>query len=148
MTEANALKPGDTVEKVIGGQTLIMKPIPYGRLKDLMKVIFGAMDQFTSMSNKNIFLQFPKIFEDNLPKIMPLMFSDKEHPFLNQAWVDENLSLVDMREIIEKMIIINGLQSFLDKMGSPEVVVPTSASVNLGTIKPGEKKTVELKPVS
>jgi hypothetical protein len=115
------LKPGMTIEKVIGDKTLFLKPIPYGRLKDLVKVIFKAMDQFVNMSNKDIFIQFPKVFEENLPKIMPLMFSSKEHPFLNSDWIDENMSLVDMRDIIEKMIIINGLEDFLGQKGKLKI---------------------------
>jgi len=111
------LKPGMSIEKEIGGETLKLKPIPYGRLKELLKVVFTAIDQFSHMDNQSIFLQFPIIFEENLPKIMPLMFSKKEHPFLTPEWVDDNMSIVDMREIVEKMIVINGLQDFLGQKG-------------------------------
>ena len=138
MTEANALKPGDRYEKIVNGQTLILKPIPYGRLKELMKIVFGAMDQFSTMSTKNVFLQFPKVFEENMPKIMPLMFAEKEHSFLNAQWVDDNLSLLDMREIVEKMIVINGLTDFLGKMGNQ----------NQNNKVPQEKQKVEQTLVS
>lgn len=135
MTEANALKAGDKVDKIVNGQTLKLKPIPYGRLKELMRIIFAAMDQFTKLNNKDIFLQFPKVLEENLPKIMPLMFDRIEHPWLNEKWIDDNLSLVDMKEIVEKMIVINGLTDFLGKMGGAKA-------------SPAPKTKVELAPVS
>ena len=128
------IKPGDAINKIIGDQTLTLEPIPYGRLKKLMKVIFGAMDQFSNLSNKDIFQKFPAVFEKNIPEIVPLMFNEKKHPFLNQSWVDDNLSLIDMRDIVEKMIIINGMTDFLGKMGTQSPEVP--------------KRKVELTPAS
>lgn len=117
MNESKELKPGGTKKMQVGDQYLILKPIPYGRLKQIMKIVFNAMDKFTKLSNKDIFLKFPEVFEENLPKLVPLMFTEQEHPFLNSAWVDENLSIWHMRTIVEDMIVINGLQDFLGKMG-------------------------------
>ena len=124
MTESTELKPGNVAAYKIGDKTLMLRPIPYGRLKELLKIVFSAMDKFANMNNKDIFLKFPQIFEENLPKIMPLMFSEKEQPFMNAEWVDENMSLWDMRTIVERMVIINGLSDFLGKMGAGQNQAP------------------------
>jgi len=130
MTESNDLKPGAIAKMNIGNETLILEPIPYGRLKKLMSVIFAAMDKFAKMDSKNVFLALPSVFEENLPIIIPLIFDERKHQFLNQQWVDDNLTLVHMREIVDKTIQINGLRDFLGQMGAAknptprEVIVP------------------------
>jgi len=149
MTESTELKPGDTIKLLIGGKTLILEPIPYGRMKKLMKYIFSAMDEMSGLQDgKAAFTQLPAIVERYIPQIVPLIFSEKKYPFINQAWIDDNITYIHMKEIFEKGIIINGLKDFLGQMGKPTLVVPTKAAMDLagGTGTPGPLPPVATAP--
>lgn len=133
MTEANALKQGDTVDYRVGDNVLILAPIPYGQLKKINKIVFGAINQIGNLEPKEVIIKLPELFEENLGELITLMFKKKKHPFLTPEWIDENLTLVDIREIVEKAIVINGLKDFLEKMGVGEIKPATPVSLETGT---------------
>lgn len=135
MTESKDLKKGDTVRYKVGVETLVIEPIPYGRLTKIMKIVFGAIDRIGTMDNKEIIMKLPEIFEENLGPLISLIFDPRKHSFLNQAWVHDNLTLIHMEEIVERTILVNGLKDFLGRMGTKGPV-------------PLEKNTVASNPMT
>lgn len=138
MKETSDLKVGESTEVIIGDKVLVIEPMPFGRLKKVLKIVFSAIDKLQSMDTKAILVSLPEIFDKNLGELISLIFDKKTHPYLDPAWVDENVSLVQLTEIVNKAIIVNGLKDFFDKMGgktpplttgkAPEVMPTTGSS--------------------
>ena len=129
MSESNDLKAGDRCEYKVGDKTLIIEPIPYGRLSKLVKIVLGSVDNIGKMETKDVMYKLPEIFDQHLGELISLIFDKKKHPFLNKEWVNDNMSLVDMRVIIEKGVKVNGIDDFLEKTGIMKKKIPES---NLG----------------
>ncbi len=113
----NYAKPGVKIDYVIGGETLIIEPRPYGRLSALADLILGSMANIGKMESKEIMVSLPKILNDKLPEIMALLFDERKHGFLsNTSWIEDNLTFYDMKEIFYIFIKVNGLEDFLGKL--------------------------------
>lgn len=108
------LKPGNSKLYLIGDQKLVLTPVPWGQVKKLIRIIMGCVQEI-SKSAKNdadIFAMIPDFVDNNIDQILPLLFDLKKHEFLNPQWIENNLSLLDVKTIIEDAIIINGLKDF------------------------------------
>lgn len=125
--EPNGLNPGDRYEYQIADQKLIIEPIPYGRLKKLMRIVFSVMNKF-GKEEANVMMSIPQLFEDNIGELVALMFDNKKHKFLTKEWIDDNVTIVDMRRITEAAMKVNGLQDFLGKMGAKGKPAPMTAN--------------------
>jgi len=121
MSQTDQLKAGQTVEMNIGGKVLVLEPIPYGRLKKLFKIVFGVIGKISTMEQKNVMESLPDIFEENLESFCELAFDPKKHDFLTPEWVEENLTLLHIREISETLIAVNGIKDFLGRAGARQI---------------------------
>lgn len=119
MTEIKKeLKAGESVLYGIGGKDVCMSPIPYGRLKKIMKIVFEAFDELGEEDQTNsVFMRkMPELIEKNLDQLLPLMFDMNEYGFINQEWIDAYIDIPLAVRIFEDAIKINGLTSFFSKM--------------------------------
>ena len=114
------LKPGDTKTYEIEGHTLKLTPMPWGRLKKIFKVISESFSQVNDemISNQAKFIMWlADTIEVRMNDIFPLIIDQKLNPFFTQEWVDETLTIIQIQEIVQDAIVINGVTDFLDKMG-------------------------------
>lgn len=123
------LKAGDSVEFKIGGKVLVVEPIPYGNVKKVFKIVFGVIEKLTDKTDETAVMRVPKILEENINLFLPLLFKKGKYDFLNDAWIDDNMTLNDIRKIIEAAVKVNGLEDFFAKMGSQKPAVPQETIV-------------------
>src|SRR3954465_13716059 len=97
------LKVGGSKDFQIGEYTLHVRPVPYGNLKKILRMVFELSNAFTDKDVKTI----PDVLDRYLDKIFPLLFKASEHSFMTPEWVDENLDIPTMREIIDAAIMVN-----------------------------------------
>lgn len=117
MSQIDQLKAGQTVELNINGKTLILEPIPYGRLKKLFKLVMESIEKIGSMEQKHVMASLPDMFEENLEEFCKLAFDPRKHDFLTPEWVGDNMTLLHIREIGETLIAVNGIKDFLGRAG-------------------------------
>jgi len=119
---SEVLKPGDTKTFTVGGKDLVVEPVSYGNLKKIIKIISRAAE---SASGDNV-LKIADLFGTYVDEFVPLLFSKSKHPWLDTAWVDDNLTVPIMKEIVEAAIAVNGVKDFLAKRGpTPEAKTPS-----------------------
>lgn len=111
------IKAGDAVPFTIGGKTLTVEAVPYGQVKKIFKIIAAGLDEISQGGSENALVKVPRIMEEKVGEILPLLFRTGAYDFLNQEWMDENLTLNDIRGIMETAVKVNGLEDFFAKMG-------------------------------
>jgi hypothetical protein len=118
-TESKELKPGDTRVYEIGGQKLTIAPIPWGQVKKLVRIIMGFVQDVSkkAKNDADIFAMIPDIVDNNVDEILPLLFDLKRHLFLNKEWINDHMSLLDVKMIVEDAVQINGLKDFFGQVG-------------------------------
>lgn len=135
------LKAGDTKTFEIGGQKLIVEALPYGNLKKIIRIVTKVASELGSKNaSLDLLAVVPKLTEEYLDEMIPLLFRKTEHPFLTHEWVDDNLTIPTMKEIILAAIAVNGLSDFFAKTvkaRAPEAVLPQSATTPTPPENPG-----------
>lgn len=122
------VKSGGSRTFEIGGQKLIVEPIPFGTLKKLLKIVMEVMER--GKAGDREVLSIPALLEHYGDQAIPLLFHKSKHPFLTKEWIDDNMTVPDLKEIIETTIKVNGLDSFFGKTATrsaTEAVPPESA---------------------
>lgn len=133
MTEKN-LQAGDSVTYEINGKKLIMDPIPWGRLKKIIKLVSDSSSGITDdlMNNQALFMKWiAEMIEKRMDDLFPLFFDSKKNNYFNKEWVEDNLTLLQIQKIVMDAITINGVQDFLDK--------------GVGSLRPPKKQVLEAK---
>lgn len=131
MTESTELKPlkaGETKQYTIGDKTLILEPIPYGRLKKVLKIIVDAVGDISKgkdMTHEELAKTMPEVLINNVNLLLPLLFDPKKHPFMNQDWLENNMSLPIVMDIGEAAIKINGMMDFFAKVKAFAATTPS-----------------------
>lgn len=122
------LKAGDETTYEVNGHTLILRPIPYGRLKKVLAAIAKVFEEVSKRTDKGDTIQFIQVLPDligqHVATLFPLLFDPKEHPFLNGEWVDENLTVPMAKQIMEDAIKVNGLEDFFKPKGAEASRLP------------------------
>jgi len=137
MSQLDQLRAGQTVKMEVGGETLVLEPIPYGRLKKLFKIVFEVIGKISTMEQKSVMISLPDIFEENLDEFCELAFDPKKHEFLTKEWVGDNLTLIHLREIAETLMAVNGIKDFLGRAGGKQIPASMIPPAN-----PEEMKTI------
>ena len=129
------LKAGGTHTFTVGDYQLVVEPIPYGNMKKIIRIIMDVVEK-TNKAGDNTVLSIPVLFETYLDQFVPLLFKPSKHPFLNKEWIDNNLTIPDMREIVEAAIAVNGLGDFFGKSKATKANGETP-SMTIPPIPPG-----------
>lgn len=120
MSESKELKAGDTVTYEIGGQKLILTPMPWGRLKKAFRLFsesWANIDK-NDINDPAKFMKWVGItLEARMEDMFPLFFDIKQNEFFNTEWVEENITLSQIQKIIVDAIKINGVSDFLASQG-------------------------------
>jgi hypothetical protein len=132
--EAKEIKAGDQVELWVNEKTLIIEAVPYGNIKKVFKIVFEAISDMGKETGEAALLKVPRIMEERVSAILPLLFKTGKYDFLTDEWIDDNLTINDIRKIIETAIKVNGLEDFFAKMGNKPMVPPPTEPVSL--VKP------------
>lgn len=114
------LQAGDSVTYEIDGKKLIMDPIPWGRLKKVIALVSESATGINDdlMNNQAKFMAWiGTMIEKRMDDLFPLLFNEKKNDFFNKEWVEDNLTLLQIQQIVLDAITINGVQDFLDKKG-------------------------------
>jgi len=145
------LKPGDTKEFKVGDKTLVVEAIPFGKLKKVIRLIAEVSKQFDSKELQEDILNIvPTIVERYVEEFIPLLFSAEKHPFLTKEWVDDNLTIPVVKDVLISAITINGLGDFFAKTvkaPAPKTVQPQSSgtssipSESIGSTTPSDSPT-------
>lgn len=133
------LKAGDTKTFELAGVTLIVEPIPYGRLKKLIRLLSEVSKSFAPGILKDDFLMIvPKVVEEYVDQFIPQLFDLRKHPFLTKEWVEENMTIPMTKDVIVAAIAINGLGDFFVKQVKQKPAVdPALLESNERTIPSG-----------
>ena len=127
-------KPGDEVTYEIGGKKLILTAMKWGRLKKAMKLITENMailsDPEVSSKPVKIMAWASSLIETHSDIVFPLLLDIKLNPFMTSEWVDENLSLTDIRKIVLDAIEVNGVGDFFGQKGNLKTESPISDSAS------------------
>lgn len=105
------LKVGGSQEFQVGDKTLTVEPIPYGQVKMILRKVMDITKTAASGDTKFI----PDIIDTYLPDIFPLLFKKGHYPFINVEWIENNLTVPNLRAIVEASVIVNGLEDFFGK---------------------------------
>lgn len=109
-------KAGDTKDFKVGAQTLVVEPLPLGRLKKIIKIIADIGSKLDKKAIADDMLTIvPTMVEGYIDQIIPLLFTKERHPFLTGEWIDDNLTVPLMKEILVTAIAVNGLGDFFLK---------------------------------
>lgn len=118
------LKPGDSTTYTVDGKILVVEPIPFGKLKKIIQIIARVSKAFDKKAIEEDLLNIvPKLVEEYVGEIVPLLFDLKKHPFLTPEWVDDNLTVPTMKAIVVDAITINSLDHFFYKTVRPAPTV-------------------------
>jgi hypothetical protein len=120
-------KAGDTVVIEVGDKTLTIEPVPYGNLKKIFGIIGNAVNDITV--GKNAVMDIPKAIDQYLPNFFPLLFRKGTHDFITLDWIDNNLTLVAMKKIVETAIKVNGLEDFFERQRARAASPTTGSSI-------------------
>jgi len=112
------IKAGDAIDFKIGDKTLTVEAVPYGNVKKLFKIVFEAIQDMSTDTGEAALMKVPRIMEEKVSAILPLVFRKDRYDFLTAEWIDDNLTINDIRGIIETAIKVNGLEDFFAKMGN------------------------------
>lgn len=135
MIMAKEVKAGDSVDFQVGDQTLTVEAVPYGNVKKIFKVVFEAIQDMNSDTGEVALMKVPRIMEEKVTTLLPLLFRKDRYDFLTDEWIDENLTINDIRSIIETAIKVNGLEDFFAKMGNNRLPKP-EAKTDDSQVKP------------
>lgn len=135
-SKAIILKPGDTKSYTIAGHKLTLAPVPWGQVKKLIRILMGIVQEISKQAKNDaeIFALIPDFVDHNIDQILPLLFDLKKHTFLNSEWIENNLSLLDVKVIIEDAIVINGLKDFFAQAELLKTLRPTKPTLEVPTI--------------
>jgi hypothetical protein len=135
--EAPMPRAGDTVRIEINGCNLVLSPMPYGKLKRVMKLFFSNMENITKIEAKDVVPAIIEMFDSKLDELIDLVFDKEKNPFLNREWYENNVTLPHMKRIIETLIIINDVNKsfFGQRGGTPTPPPPVQPELNLAEAK-------------
>jgi hypothetical protein len=112
-------RAGDTVKMEINGFVLILTPMPYGKLKHVMKMFFSNLEKITKVDGANAIPFIIEMFDDNLDELIDLAFNKEKNPFLTREWYENNITLPHMKQIVETLVTINDVnKSFFGQRGT------------------------------
>lgn len=107
----------ERAEIAVGEKILIIEPLPYGRLKKVMKIVLEALGEFSQASKWSDFdflKKLPEAIDSRIYDLVPLVF---KQDFVTAEWIDENLTMIHMKEIVEKFLEVNRVNDFLPARG-------------------------------
>lgn len=114
------LKAGQTAEFPLGDKTLVVEPIPFGRLKKIIRIIAEVSGKVDKKKLSEDFLSVvPPLLDGYIDEFIPLLFSSSKHPFVTKEWIEDNLTIPVTRQIIVAAIQVNGLGDFFGKTARP-----------------------------
>lgn len=119
MPDDKALKAGDSKEFIVGDKTLLVEAVPYGNIKKILKLVSEVATVFKSDGDP--MTQIGAAIEEKLPSFLPLLFRKGTVDYMTSEWIDDNVSLAQLRAIVEAAIVVNGLQDFFGKKGATQV---------------------------
>lgn len=114
------LKKGSTAVYEINGETLRLTPIVWGRMKIVLRLIsdsWASFDKSYLDDPAKMMNWMMTMLEARMDDLFPLIVDEKQNPFFNKQWVDDNLTLEHIQKIIMDAIIINGVKDFLAQAG-------------------------------
>jgi hypothetical protein len=130
-------KVGDTKEIRIAEETLVIEPMTYGNLKKIIKIVAEAGTKLDPKTFKDDYLTVvPVLVQGYVDNVIPLLFKKSKHPFLNQDWIDENMTVPLLKEILVDALYVNGLSDFFLKTAkapAPEAVQRPSGTAQSPT---------------
>lgn len=138
------LKPGEETTFTVGDQTLRLRPLPFGRMKKLLAIVVKVIEKmagFEGMSPADIMRSAPEIIGDSYAQVIPLLFDPKEHPFINDGWIEENLTIPLAKQIAIAAVKVNGLEDFFGKMRVPAQAPTTEGSPSDSSITSSPQPT-------
>lgn len=136
----STLKAGDVKKYDVAGVTLFVEAIPLGKLKKIIKIIVDIGVKFDKKALADDFLTIvPDMVASYIDQLIPLLFIKDKHPFLTQDWVDENLTVPVMKQILVDAITVNGLGDFFLKTVKGPAPKPVDESGSSTTETSSEK---------
>lgn len=110
-TSKPELKAGDSIDFQVGDKTLTIEPVPYGNIKRVIRLAFDASKEIS----KGQLTSIPEMIDKNLTVMFPLLFTRDKYPFVNEAWIEDNMTVPLIRKMLEAAVVVNGLQDFFEQ---------------------------------
>lgn len=139
-------KAGQTVTLDVGRFRIVIEPVPYGNIKKLLKLFVKAIEEIGAASSMSA---TPEVIERYMPEVLPLFFpkGSEMQKLITSDWIDDNLTVAQLKEIIETAVAVNGLKDFLGQSRTPKAVevpatsVPSTTSSDSPTVGDPSKST-------
>lgn len=123
------LRPGDTKTFEIGGHTLAVAPLPFGKLKKLIRMVADVSARFEKKEvQDNLLTIVPALVEEYVEQFIPLLFDRASQPFLTKEWIEDNITVPMIKEIIVAAIQVNALGDFFNKTAKAPAPLPVEES--------------------
>lgn len=121
----------EIVKYEVGGKTLKLAPLSFKKFRALIQLLGKSLSEIAVSGNGEVALtKVPEILMDRVVEIIPSLFDEKEHGFLNKEWIEENLSIALANRIMLDAIRVNGVQDFLRGLrGATGSVLPPPPAV-------------------
>ena len=120
----------------VGDKVLSLTPVPYGNVKKILKMLSGVMKEMQSGGDS--IQQVAGLMEKYLADFLPLLFRKGTVSFMTPEWIDDNVTVENIKEIVEDAIKVNGLEDFFGKAtGLRTPVKVTSTEKPLSTTSSG-----------
>ena len=142
------LKAGDSLDLTVGDKTLTIAPVPFGSIKKILRLAFKIAGDVKNKQAKDqdVLNVLPAVMENYIGELIPLLFRPGQYPFLTPDWIDANLSVPQMRQIVEAAMKVNGLEDFFGPAKTtgaangqePTPLIPTA---NAGSITTSDSPT-------
>ena len=116
------VRKAESVTYKIGGKEIELVPLPYGRLRKVLRVVMRMIDDLSKMDTSNL-QALPDVLEGatdaHLQELLPLVFDPAKYDWLTREWIDDNLTLPLINHIRKDFMELNGLDDFFGKKGQP-----------------------------
>jgi hypothetical protein len=105
------IRQGGSAEFQIADKVISVEAMTLGKLKNVFLLIMEVSKG--AQSGDVMFI--PQIMDNYLFKVIPLLIDTKKFAFMTQEWVEENMTMPQLREIFNAAVEINGLKDFFGK---------------------------------
>jgi hypothetical protein len=123
-------KTGDSVTFEINGKKLVIEPVPYGNIKQLLKMFMKALEEIGAGKSMTA---APEVIEKYLPQVLPLFFKKGSVEFITQKWIDESMTVAQIKAIVDTAVAVNGLKDFFDPSRKSTVPIIETNTASAGT---------------
>ncbi len=102
-----------------GSYKILLKPLPLGKLKKVLGTMVQGLSEIGGLKTddwKLMIEKVPSIAIERFQEVLPIIVDIRDNPFMKDEWVEENLTVPLVEQILEATYFINGVTDFLGRL--------------------------------